>query len=93
MNKLGYASLVFITFHSQLKFFIILVVTYLIFQFKGLNHLIQFKNVLQVKYFKSQYSRLPFIWLVWDLSDAELPEIPDYRVIHSVIAKRASVAP
>lgn len=55
------------------------------------------------KIFNRQYSmqscRLSLIWYVRDLSDAKLPEIPNYiynrkyQVIFSVIAKHSSIAP
>lgn len=35
---------------------------------------------MKVNELRNKYSRLPLIWLVWDLSDAELPQIPDYQV-------------
>lgn len=39
-----------------------------------------------------QNSRLPLIWHLRDFTNAELPEIPDYQDIFSVVAKITSVA-
>lgn len=40
--------------------------------------------ILKIVY-STTYSTLP---LIWDLSDAELMEVPDYRVIFGMIVER-----